>query len=81
LGAMVGFGGLWDGDTWYLLMSNLFPFAVMTCSALGYFRKFPKLRNANVRLALQAVGYAAVLALCVVSLVSDTYNPFLYFRF
>ena len=30
---------------------------------------------------LQAVGYAAVLALCVVSLVSDTYNPFLYFRF
>ena len=81
LGAMVGFGGLWDSTTGYLLLSNLFPFAVMTCSALGYFRKFPKLRNANVRLALQAVGYAAVLVLCIVSLVSDTYNPFLYFRF
>jgi hypothetical protein len=78
---MVGVGVLLDGDTLYLLISILFPCAVMTCSALGYFRKFPKLRNANVRLALQAVGYAAVLALCVVSLVSDTYNPFLYFRF
>ncbi len=81
LGAMVGAGGFWDGSAWYLLMSNLFPFAVMACSALGCFRKFPKLKNANLRLALQAVGYAAVFALCIVSLVSDTYNPFLYFRF
>ncbi len=81
LGAMIGTGGLWDSATGYLLLSNLLPFAVMSCSALGYFRKFPKLRNSNVRLALQALGYAAVFALCVVSLVSDTYNPFLYFRF
>ena len=81
LGAMVGRFGLWDNTTGYLLWSNLLPFAVMSCSALGYFRKFPKLRNSNVRLALQAVGYAAVFVLCVISLVSDTYNPFLYFRF
>ena len=81
LGAMIGTGGLFDGTTSYVLRSNFFPFAVMCCSALGFFRKFPKLKNANVRLALQAVGYAAVFILCVVSLVSDTYNPFLYFRF
>ena len=81
LGAMVGAGGIFDGTTRYVIFSNLFPFAVMSCSALGYFRKFPKLKNANVRLALQAVGYAAVFVLCIVSLVSDTYNPFLYFRF
>ena len=80
-GSMIGTGGLFDGSTLYLLRSNFFPFAVMCCSALGFFRKFPKLKNANVRLALQAAGYAVVFALCVVSLVSDTYNPFLYFRF
>ena len=81
LGAMIGTGGLFDGTTAFVLRSNFFPFAVMCCSALGFFRKFPKLKDANIRLALQAVGYAAVLILCVVSLVSETYNPFLYFRF
>ena len=82
LGAMFGFGaGFADGATGYYLLSNLFPFAVMSFSALGVFRKFPVAKNNNLRLLFQAVGYAAVFALCMVCLVSDSYNPFLYFRF
>ena len=82
LRAMFCFGaGLADGTTRYLLLSNLFPFAVMAASALGAFRRFPKLKNSRAQLLLQGVGYAAVFALCIVCLVSDSYNPFLYFRF
>ena len=82
LRSMFGFGaGLFDGQTKYILLSNLFPFAVMSCSALGVFRKFPKIQSSSLRLSVQAIGYAAVFILCIVFLVSETYNPFLYFRF
>lgn len=81
LGSMFFAHGLFDADTKYLLLANIFPFAIMTCSALGGFKKFPKVKNTTVRLSLNAVGYAIVFVLCIVFLVSETYNPFLYFRF
>ena len=82
LSAMFGGGaGLTDSNTVFLLCSNIFPFAVMSLCALGAFQKFPKLKNERAHLAVQAMGYAAVFALCVACLVSDSYNPFLYFRF
>ena len=34
-----------------------------------------------IRIAVQCVTYTAMLLLCVACLVTDTYNPFLYFRF
>ena len=82
LSAMFGGGaGLTDANTVFLLCSNIFPFAVMSLCALGAFQKFPKLKNERAHLAVQAMGYAAVFVLCVACLVSDSYNPFLYFRF
>ncbi len=82
LSAMFGGGaGLTDANTVYLLCSNAFPFILMSFCALGVFRKGPVLKNERARLAVQALGYAAVFALCVACLVSDSYNPFLYFRF
>ena len=82
LGAMFGGGaGFTDANTAFLLLSNGFPFAVMTACALGAFRHPPKFKNERTHLIVQAVGYAAVFALCVACLVSDSYNPFLYFRF
>ena len=82
LSAMFGGGaGLTDSNTVYLLCSHGFPFIVMAFCALGAFRKGPKFKNERTALALQAAGYAAVFALCVACLVSDSYNPFLYFRF
>ncbi len=81
LGAMFGGAGFTDANTLYLLLSHGFPFAVMTACALGAFRNPPKFKNERTHLIVQAAGYAAVFALCVACLVSDSYNPFLYFRF
>ncbi len=81
LRAMFGANGFASDNTAYLLLNNIFPFAVMSLSALGFFKKLPTLRNVPLRLAFQAVGYMAVFILCIVFVVSSTYNPFLYFRF
>ena len=80
--AMFGFGaGALDSNTVYLLLSNLFPFVVMVLSALGAFAKMPRFKNERLQLAFRAICYAAVFAVCTACLVSDSYNPFLYFRF
>ena len=81
LRAMFGSNGFASDSTAYLLLNNMFPFAVMSLSALGFFKKLPTLRNVPLRLAFQAAGYIAVFLLCIVFIVSSTYNPFLYFRF
>ena len=81
LGAMFGGAGIFDGMTRYYLTANLLPFTLMSCSALGMFRSFPISKNKDLRLVLQALGYAVVFAISVVCLVSDSFNPFLYFRF
>ena len=82
LSAMFGGGaGFLDGTTSYVLLSNLFPFVLMSLCAVGMFRNPPKFKNEHVNYIAQAAGYAAVFAICVACLVSDSYNPFLYFRF
>ena len=81
LRSMFGANGFVDADTKYYLLSNILPFTVMAFSALGAFKKFPKFKSSTARLVSHAAGYAVVFLLCVIFLVSDTYNPFLYFRF
>ena len=81
LRSMFGANGFVSADTGYLLRNNIFPFAVMSLSALGFFKKLPTLKNVPLRLAFQAAGYIVVFILCIVFIVSSTYNPFLYFRF
>ena len=81
LRAMFGANGYASADTKYLLLNNIFPFAVMSLSALGFFKKLPTLKNVPLRLTFQAAGYIIVFVLCIVFIVSSTYNPFLYFRF
>lgn len=78
---MFGANGFVSADTKYILLNNLFPFAVMSLSALGFFKKLPSLKNVPLRLFLQATGYMIVFILCIIFIVSSTYNPFLYFRF
>ena len=79
--AMFGANGFASADTKYLLLNNLFPLAVMSLSAFGFFKKLPTLKNVPLRLFLQAAGYMLVFVLCIIFIVSSTYNPFLYFRF
>lgn len=82
LAAMFGFGSaLVDETGKYYFMTNIIPLIIMSLSAFGVYRDLPKPKNKAVRFAIQTVIYTGVFVLCIVCLVSETYNPFLYFRF
>ena len=76
-----GAAGFTDGNGAYLLSTNL---AVLV---LGAFCATPAYRHILERVDPKWVGrakfvaYPLLFALCVVFMVSETYNPFLYFRF
>lgn len=82
LGAMFGLRGIFaDSLGKYYLSEALIPLCIMALSAFGIFRDLPTPKNKTVRFVFQSVLYLAVFALCMVCLVADSYNPFLYFRF
>ncbi len=82
LGSMFGFGGGFMDDTsLYYLKSYFLPLVIMSLSAFGVYRFIPRPKKIEKRFVLQSVGYLAIFVLCIICLVSDTYNPFLYFRF
>lgn len=82
LRTMFGFGGaLIDDGGKYYLSSYLIPLVIMALSAFGAYRDMPTVKNKALRFFLQSVIYIIVFILSVVFLVSDSYNPFLYFRF
>lgn len=84
LGTMFGSGSGWDTQTTYMLLTHavLILICVFFCTAL------PKRistalysRSKNAYLILRFVFTSALLIVCMAFLVSETYNPFLYFRF
>ena len=81
--SMTGFGsgGFADSQSLYYLTTSFFPMLLTGLSAFGVFRHIPKPSEKSVRLTVQTVGYLLIFVLCIVYLVSETYNPFLYFRF
>lgn len=70
-----------DTGAQYYLSTSLFPLIIMSMSAFGFVKSIPKIQKPSVRLALQAFGYLLIFVVSVIFLVSDTFNPFLYFRF
>ena len=80
---MTGFGkgGFTDSQSRYYLTTSLFPMLITGLSAFGVFRHFPKPADKTKRLTVQVVGYLIIFVFCIIYLVSETYNPFLYFRF
>lgn len=85
LGNMVGIGvPAADAEGIYLLMSNLAMLLILAAGSGPWVHKiFQKIGGDRqaIRIAVQCVTYTAMLLLCVACLVTDTYNPFLYFRF
>lgn len=88
LGAMVGIGASgYDTQSLYLLVSNIVLFVILipACTDLPS-RLMKKIfpsedRAVAAQTVVRNVFCIAVLVLSVASLVSDSYNPFLYFRF
>lgn len=87
LGAMIGGGaGIADSRGWFLLFSHwlLFLLAVVGSSSLGsrIIRRLIGLAKApGVKTAAASMIFFGMFFVSVAFLVSDTFNPFLYFRF
>ncbi len=70
-----------DSTAEYLLSENLFSIIIMTLCATGVFAALPRIKNFRLNILLMSVGYMGIFILCIIYLISETYNPFLYFRF
>lgn len=83
LGTMFGINGnpLFDEKAAYLIACYGFSTVVMCLSSAGFFEGLPKPKSKTAGLALRTVFYTAVYILSIAFLLSETYNPFLYFRF
>lgn len=82
IGALMGFGGSFiDSQAMYLLKENFFSIFAMGLSAVGVFELISTREETRIYKTLKSLAYIAIFVLCIAYLVSETYNPFLYFRF
>ncbi len=83
IGALIGFGNgsFIDSQAMYLFKENIFSVFVMGLSAVGVFDMISTREETRVYKALKCCVYLVIFILCIAYLVSETYNPFLYFRF
>ena len=82
IGALIGLGGGFiDSQAMYLLKENAFSIFAMSLSAIGVFELISTREEMRVYKTFKSIGYIAIFVLCIAYLVSETYNPFLYFRF
>ena len=80
--AMFGAGSaLTDANAKYLLFNNLPLIILGIFCALPIYRNLTRNTDSRLLNAAKVVAYPVLFALCVIFIVSETYNPFLYFRF
>lgn len=73
--------GFIDSKALYLLNVNSFSIILMGLSAAGAFDYAFSSKNSKVANIVRYIVYMVIFVLCVLYLISETYNPFLYFRF
>ncbi len=83
IGSMLGLNGnvLIDSAGRYTLTTLGFPIAVMCLSAGGVFDYLFSSCVGRTAKIFRGLFYLSVFALCIVYLISSTYNSFLYFKF
>ncbi|MBQ1967218.1 MAG: MBOAT family protein, partial [Clostridia bacterium] len=83
MGTMFGFSDtvFMDSTAKYLLSTNAFPIIFMSLSAFGAFSNLPRTKSFKVNVTVLSVSYLVIFILSIIYLISETYNPFLYFRF
>ncbi len=83
MGTMFGFAGtsFMDSTAKYLLSTNAFPIMFMSLSAFGAFSNLPRTKSFKVNVTVLCLSYLVIFILSIIYLISETYNPFLYFRF
>lgn len=70
-----------DTTAKYLLSNNWFPVVLMSFSALGVFANAARPKHFRLNITAMSICYTVIFLLCIIYLISETYNPFLYFRF
>lgn len=65
----------------YLLTTNFVPLVVMILSAVGTFDYAFAYKKDEYSNVVRYTVYTVIFILCILYLISETYNPFLYFRF
>ncbi|MDD2979323.1 MAG: MBOAT family protein [Hespellia sp.] len=88
IGVMFGIGakGLVDRQFWFLLLTNwvLYILAGLGSTTVGFYwldRIVYNYHNGQGRREVACVVYTAMFLITVAYLISETFNPFLYFRF
>ncbi|MBR0413863.1 MAG: MBOAT family protein [Clostridia bacterium] len=82
LAAMFGKGaGIIDANAKYLLTTNLIALIVGIIAATPLYKKVVARMRPQTASRLKIVVFPLLLLLCIVFMISETYNPFLYFRF
>lgn len=78
----VGANGLVDSEGLYLLTTNLLLLILLVIGSTPIVhRAYERVMAGRGKILANCVVYAAMFLLCIVYLVTETYNPFLYFRF
>ena len=77
---MFGANSAADGMSVYLIFSNIFMLLVMGVFSTPVFN-FKGLKDSTKHTAIKFAVTVILLAVSLVCLIGDTYNPFLYFRF
>ena len=80
--AMFGGGaGVINSDSVYILTTNLLVIIIgAVCATPAYKRVINRMKPKTVN-NLKIAVYPLLLILCIIFMISETYNPFLYFRF
>ena len=80
--AMLGFGsGIIDKNGVYLLSTNIVLIIIGFICSAPYYKKLTSRIDENIISKIQIATTPLLLILCIIFMISETYNPFLYFRF
>lgn len=78
----VGANGLVDSEGLYLLTTNLLLLILLVIGSTPIVhRVYERVMAGRGKILANCVVYVAMFLLCIAYLVTETYNPFLYFRF
>ena len=80
--AMLGFGaGFIDRNGIYLLSTNIALILLGAFCSAPYYRKISNLFSEKTVNIIKTIATPLLLIICIIFMISETYNPFLYFRF
>ncbi|MBR3738716.1 MAG: MBOAT family protein, partial [Eubacterium sp.] len=79
--AMFGAGAFIDSNAIYLLSTNLALILIGAFCAVPFYKKLTGIFDENKLSKIKIIASPLLLIICIIFMISETYNPFLYFRF